>query len=1295
MSDAAASSGDQNPLLTLLRKCVVRIACDGEFTGTGFFVAPGRVLTCAHVVDPLSEITASRAGWESPAGVLVRVPHLERGSPEAHDYPLPDLAILEVLDPPPRQASVRLTRELPRAGADADALQICGFSKGAHRAGSVAGHEVSAEFESPLVEDEWELLKFKGGQIVHGFSGAPVLNLRSGAVCGFVDSTRAATSSLGGYAVPISVLDAHPLLREWRGDPSADRDWEEALREELRIGARHAGEERRLPILEPMSDLSWSSERAPSDLLKARYGVVALLGRQRLQTELRSWRDLDDRLGIAFIVGGGGYGKTRLGLEECAAAGAEGWTAGLLTLDIGADLDAALDRLVDWEAPLFVAVDYAETRPDVVSALILRLARRGDGPPVRLLLACRQAETRRDLEELFAVRDGCDGLVDLLQGAKLVRLEEDPVDRQDLFERSTAAIADRIGATPPSMPPPALDADHFSRPLFVLAAALLTVTDPEVAIDAMSREALMLELIDRHERRYWQRWSETLETGLDTELQPRVVAMATLLGAEAESEALSLVGAIPGLADLSAERRREVARWLGHLYGDGRLDDGTAISPIEPDMLGEALVGRECVKHPDLIEAAFDAGTDAQLARALTVLARAAAGNEQLAEGARPALGARLPNLVQRASDSSAAKSELAAALELAVTTLRPEAGLDDAVTEVAKAGPTMARLAAALHRSAIDRLKAQGSESPADLNRLAGLLNSLSNALGEIGREGEALEAVEEAVDLWRAIDEEDGRYLPGHAGGLNNLAMLLNRSGQAARALPLIEDSVDRYRRLVRTDRGRYLASLGVGLVNQSEILAGLGEGKRGLSAAEEAVWAYREVVEGGSDEHLLELAMSLCNMANALPRSRWEQEARPLIEEAVEYCHELAEEDWERYRSELATTLAALANVLVILEEREEAQKTIGEAIEIQRELVDEDRQRYLPELDAALTSLTTVFGLSGRREDALAAAEESVNVSRELVALDPERYLPALANSLNNLSTSLRGLNRGEEALATIDAEVARNEAWPGVSSLLLVRADWHFWNGDTGAALKEAAVLLDEGVEAADDSLSDEVRSFLLWLRRKAEDFDSLWEREVGRPPPDWLRDPGQDDDYEVVYEPAGEGRDIGRTVVAWLPTAGDDALRYLEEHAAEMLDPLAEKALLKGALLAPEHPGLIARVGILTLARMRGPAAAFELASDLRSFGDLNPLDAGDDPETLAIARMCSGLIKGDPDAQLLHAITATVAGQGQEAGQAVERWRKLASPEERTEGLAELDRLIASVDGYSAELEQLRANLG
>jgi len=50
---------DAAPLAALLSRCVVRVDCDGDFRGSGFFVTPTEVLTCAHVVHGAGAISVT------------------------------------------------------------------------------------------------------------------------------------------------------------------------------------------------------------------------------------------------------------------------------------------------------------------------------------------------------------------------------------------------------------------------------------------------------------------------------------------------------------------------------------------------------------------------------------------------------------------------------------------------------------------------------------------------------------------------------------------------------------------------------------------------------------------------------------------------------------------------------------------------------------------------------------------------------------------------------------------------------------------------------------------------------------------------------------------------------------------------------------------------------------------------------------------------------------------------------------------------------------------------------------
>ena len=69
----------------------------GKFRGSGFFVGPRTVVTCAHVVKDLPDQVLVRwLGQDLPASVLVREPAQHDGG--TGEYPLPDIAFLGVKD---------------------------------------------------------------------------------------------------------------------------------------------------------------------------------------------------------------------------------------------------------------------------------------------------------------------------------------------------------------------------------------------------------------------------------------------------------------------------------------------------------------------------------------------------------------------------------------------------------------------------------------------------------------------------------------------------------------------------------------------------------------------------------------------------------------------------------------------------------------------------------------------------------------------------------------------------------------------------------------------------------------------------------------------------------------------------------------------------------------------------------------------------------------------------------------------------------------------------------------------
>ena len=177
-------------LIPLFESCTARISVE-SVRGTGFFVAPQFLLTCAHVVENVQNATSSvMVQWKGKS-YTANIVHL---SPTSY----PDLALLKVENIPSNHPCVFLHK----AVSIDDPLYSYGYSKIYPQ-----GEPSSFQFEG-MTGDTSPLMKFKFGESRQGFSGSPLLNRRTGGVCGVMKLTRGENSLLGGRGVPVStVLD--------------------------------------------------------------------------------------------------------------------------------------------------------------------------------------------------------------------------------------------------------------------------------------------------------------------------------------------------------------------------------------------------------------------------------------------------------------------------------------------------------------------------------------------------------------------------------------------------------------------------------------------------------------------------------------------------------------------------------------------------------------------------------------------------------------------------------------------------------------------------------------------------------------------------------------------------------------------------------------------------------------------------------------------------------------------------------------------------------------------------------
>ncbi|WP_091094768.1 trypsin-like peptidase domain-containing protein [Micromonospora citrea] len=231
----------------LLGRCLVRLGAPGASGGTGFFVAPGTILTCAHAVAGASGGSVEvDLGTRTVAGVVAGV-HPPTGG--IGMYPYPDLAVVTV-DETCGHGIVVLDEGLPLLD---DRLHAVGFSS---TLGGRSGAEPATyTFDGLHPTDDGMLLKLgAGAHASAGMSGAPLLNLRTGRVCGIVKTTRDNEHPYGGWAVPVRALRAYEpeLLVTSAGFHERDRAWAAAFTEAVGVDPAPAGPHALPPGLEAL-----------------------------------------------------------------------------------------------------------------------------------------------------------------------------------------------------------------------------------------------------------------------------------------------------------------------------------------------------------------------------------------------------------------------------------------------------------------------------------------------------------------------------------------------------------------------------------------------------------------------------------------------------------------------------------------------------------------------------------------------------------------------------------------------------------------------------------------------------------------------------------------------------------------------------------------------------------------------------------------------------------------------------------------------------------------------------------
>ncbi len=998
----------------------------GRF-GSGYLIGDGRVLTAAHLLAGVGACEVRPVGAEWTQGEV------------AWSDSDSDLAVLRAAH---RSDAARLHTRFGRfAGGARAPIRAVGLPIAQRRSNA-----------TPDIRDVEEIV----GEV------APLSGTKSGVltvhVTGSVPSEDPTEQSPWGgmsgaalFSGPLLVgvvsqapagfgtdrLEAAAIATVW-----ADAGFQAAIGAESAPPARLEAVEDTLLSQDALADPYRPVGRfRPSSLLRPEYGVVAFRGRSEELVLLEQWLSETTATSVMLMTGPGGAGKSRLAFELCKRLRADGWIAGLLRRDTS---EEQLRRLARISSPLLVVVDDVESRGVAVATLLEAFAQ-AEGSPLRLLLLAREMGDWWERLRLRAREcdDASSALVEAMR-MRLSALDTTKHARRAAFVDALRTFARYVDNADDGALDASLDALDLTDAIFdnalvlhmtalsMLLSTRATSTEPPV------RDELIETMLER-EADYWMQTSRDAGLMIDGVVQQRSIGVATLVSAHSEREASELLRAVPDLADASHQERRRVARWLRDLYppGDevgadaGEAETARWFSPLQPDLLGEALVARvlpdvldDAVETSSIIDGLLARITQTHAVELLSTLNRSARDHHSAEQALRRCLQTRFASLWRPAIDAAQRTGDpLASLLAHALIDSPMPQEAREILAEIPRQTMTLRKLAfvAAAQanigvQQAIRAARAADPSKPPPTSLLVEMANTIaehSRRMADVGQIELALDEAENAVKLWRILRSDEGQpELAGHydlAGALTSLASQLANDGQHERAEQEINEAVTLYEELIELDPAYWEGDLAHALQTRSAILRARGSLRKALDDIREAVRIWDELADRHPGEYLPELADTSRELVETLlelvPEDpEYFEEAGDEGKRSLELSYRLAERDPLQYRVNVALILRVLARGYAIAGETTQALDLIDRELNTWSELEEAQPGVLVHERARTLTAMAQQLLLIGRDDLSAIAATEAVELFDGLVGQHP--YLKGLlANALETQGEAL--------------------------------------------------------------------------------------------------------------------------------------------------------------------------------------------------------------------------------------------------------------------------------------------------
>jgi V8-like Glu-specific endopeptidase len=197
-------------LLTFIGPRIVLIQA-GRSVGTGAFIAPGTILTCAHVVrtavaageDIVIQYATSVKDEKTREHTTKSVGIVLSELNEGKEYP--DVAIIKIDHTEHPILQLPKPNEEFNYSSKREYLAI-GYQKQDRHSGRNIPQTVSLNYEGEEDANRYRKIIFENGLVRPGMSGAPLVERESGQITGIVQMTRNKNDNIGAYTIPIESI---------------------------------------------------------------------------------------------------------------------------------------------------------------------------------------------------------------------------------------------------------------------------------------------------------------------------------------------------------------------------------------------------------------------------------------------------------------------------------------------------------------------------------------------------------------------------------------------------------------------------------------------------------------------------------------------------------------------------------------------------------------------------------------------------------------------------------------------------------------------------------------------------------------------------------------------------------------------------------------------------------------------------------------------------------------------------------------------------------------------------------